>query len=83
MTVSGMVDGDSLIAGALGPTNDLFDDFEIRIEGIGTAAGKFFISNVQIDAPHDGAAEFSATIRSSGVIDWTPPPAPPPAPPPG
>lgn len=71
MSVSGMLSGDSLIAASLGPTNGLFGDYEIRIEGIGTAAGNFFFSNIEVSAPHDGAAEFSATIQSSGVISWT------------
>lgn len=71
MSVSGMLSGDSLIAASLGQTNGLFGDYEIRIEGIGTAAGNFFFSNIEVSAPHDGAAEFSATIQSSGVISWT------------
>jgi predicted secreted protein len=67
-----MLSGDSLIAASLGATDALFDDYEIRIEGMGTAAGSFFFSNLQINAPHDNAGDFSATIRSSGVITWTP-----------
>jgi predicted secreted protein len=71
MSVAGMISGDSLIAKALGPTNGLFGDYEIRIEGIGTAAGSFFFSSIEVSAPHDGAAEFTANIQSSGVITWT------------
>lgn len=70
MSVSGLLSGDTLISAALGATSALFDDYEIRIEGIGTAAGDFFFSNIEISAPHDGAGEFSATIMSSGVITW-------------
>lgn len=71
MTVSGVVSGDELISAALGATSALFDDYEIRIQGIGTAAGSFFFANLELTAPHDGAGEFSATIRSSGEITWT------------
>lgn len=71
MSVGGMLSGDTLIAQALGATSALFDDYEIRIEGIGTAAGDFFFSNIEVSAPHDGAAEFSASIQSSGVVTWT------------
>lgn len=72
MSVEGMISNASLISAALGATSALFDDYEIRIEGIGTAAGSFFFSNIEISAPYDGAGEFSATIMSSGVITWTP-----------
>lgn len=72
MSVAGMISNSSLIAASLGATTALFDGYEIRIQGIGTAAGNFFFSNIEITAPHDGAAEFSATIQSSGVVTWTP-----------
>ena len=71
MTVSGLLDGSSLIAASLGVTTALFDDYEIRIEGIGTAAGDFFFASMEITANHDGAAEFSASIQSSGIVTWT------------
>lgn len=72
MTVSGIIKGGTLIAKALGATTSLVNDFEILIEGIGTAAGDFHFSSIEITANHDGAAEFSATIASSGEITWTP-----------
>lgn len=71
MTVSGLVDGGTLIAKALGATTSLINDFEIEVEGIGTAAGEFHFSSMEITANHDGATEFSATIASSGEITWT------------
>ncbi|MES2814467.1 MAG: phage tail tube protein [Pseudomonadota bacterium] len=71
MTVSGLLDGATLIAASLGATAALFDGYEIRIEGIGTAAGSFFFASMEITANHDGAAEFSASIQSSGIITWT------------
>lgn len=71
MSVSGMLDGASLVGASLGATSALFDSYEIRIEGIGTAAGSFFFASMEITANHDGAAEFSASIQSSGIITWT------------
>jgi predicted secreted protein len=71
MSVSGYISGDSLISKSLGPTASLFGAYEIRIEGIGTAAGNFFFSSIEVTAPHDGPAGFSATIQSSGVVTWT------------
>lgn len=70
LSVEGILKGDSLIAAALGDTTALLDDYEIRIDGIGTAAGEFHFSSIEINGPHDDAAEFSATIMSSGPITW-------------
>ncbi|WP_395543276.1 phage tail tube protein [Neotabrizicola sp. sgz301269] len=72
MSVSGIIKGTSLIGKALGVTTDLLGDYEIRIDGMGTAAGQFHFSSLEITAPHDDATEFSATIASSGEITWTP-----------
>lgn len=71
LTVSGLVSGDSLIAKSLGATNALLSNYEIRIQGIGTASGSFHFSSISVDGPHDGAGEFSATLASSGQITWT------------
>lgn len=72
MTVSGLLKGTSLLAKALGATTNLLGDYEIRVEGMGTYSGEFHFSSLEITAPHDDAAEFSATIASSGEIVWTP-----------
>lgn len=72
MTVTGMLDGDSLLNAAFGDTTALINPYEIEITGIGTASGDFHFSNITVEAPHDGASEFSATIASSGEITWTP-----------
>jgi len=71
MSVEGMLSGDSLIAKSLGATDDLFGAYEIRIEGIGTCAGDFFMSSFEIGAPHDDATTFTATIQSSGPVTFT------------
>ena len=71
MSVSGMLSGDSLIGASLGATDKLFGEYEIQIDGIGTASGNFFFASIEVSAPHDGAAEFTASIQSSGVVTWT------------
>jgi predicted secreted protein len=71
MTVDGLLDGQSLLAAALGDTTDLIGDYEIDVDGIGIAAGQFHFSSMNIGAPHDDAATFSATIASSGEITFT------------
>lgn len=71
MTVSGIIKGGTLISKALGATTNLINNFEISIDGIGTAAGEFHFSSLELTANHDGVTEFSATIASSGPITWT------------
>lgn len=71
MTVSGIVNGASLISKSLGVTTSLVAEYTIDIDGIGAAAGDFHFSSMEITANHDGAAEFTATIASAGAITWT------------
>lgn len=71
MSVSGLLDGNSLLSKSLGATTNLLDDYVIDIDGIGTVAGKFHFSSFEIGAPHDDAATFSASIASSGEITFT------------
>lgn len=68
----GLMDGAALIDLALGPnTSALLSDYEVVVEGIGSFAGNFHLSSIEIGTPHDGAAEMSGTLASSGVITWT------------
>ena len=71
MSVEGILKGDTLVSKALGVTTNLLDDYIIDIDGIGTVAGEFHFSSMEIGAPHDDAATFSATIASSGEITFT------------
>ena len=71
MSVEGLLDGTSLLGKALGATTALLGDYVIDIDGIGVVAGKFHFSSMEIGAPHDDAATFSATIASSGEITFT------------
>jgi predicted secreted protein len=74
ISAEGLVDGAGLIGTSLGATNALLGEYEIEIEGIGTAAGEFHFSSYEISAPHDDAATFSMSLQSSGVVTWTPAP---------
>jgi TP901-1 family phage major tail protein len=70
ITASGLIDGPGLIGQALGATTALVGQYEVRIEGIGTASGEFHFSSYEIEAAHDGAGEYSMTLASSGPITW-------------
>lgn len=71
MSVEGVLKGDSLISKSLGATTALLGDYVIDIDGIGEVSGEFFFQNFAISAPHDDAATFTATIQSSGEIEFT------------
>lgn len=69
MAVEGVFFDETFITDALDSNTALFN-YQIDIDGVGTATGLFFLSNVEVGAPHDNAATFSARIMSSGVITW-------------
>lgn len=71
ISVSGLLDGDEIIDKALGPTTALLDDYEVRIEGLGTFAGTFALESPELSTPHDAPAEQNFTLKSSGVVAWT------------
>lgn len=72
MSVEGLLDGSSLLAASLGVSTGLLDAYEIDIDGIGVVSGNFHFNNMEIGAPHDDGATFTAAIQSSGVITFTP-----------
>lgn len=72
-TVEGILSDATLInlVNAAGAGTSLHD-FEIEVAGIGTWAGKFFISNFEVaGAEGPEAATFSCAITGSGVIGFT------------
>ena len=71
MSVSGLLDGSTLLDAALAGSASLSGTYTIDIDDIGEATGTFYFGNMEVSAPHDGAAEFSASIQSSGPITWT------------
>ena len=62
----------ALAAAALAPnTSTLLSAYEVRVEGVGTFAGSFFMSTVEIGAPHDDLVGQTGTLMSNGVVTWT------------
>ena len=50
----------------------LLEQLEITIDGLGTFAGDFMMTNGQLGAPMAEAIRLNVTFESSGVITWTP-----------
>jgi len=72
LSFDGLMDGSTLIALALGTsTTALLDDYEVRIEGVGTIAGDFHMSTTELGTPHDGPVSLTATFVSAGPITFT------------
>lgn len=69
MQVEGVFNDTTFITDGLDADTALYN-FQIDLEGIGTATGLWFLSNVEIGAPHEDAATFSAQLMSSGAITW-------------
>ncbi len=69
---SGLWTDASLMAAALASnTSTLLSGYEVRIEGVGTFAGNFYLASVELGTPHDDATEVSGSLQSSGAITWT------------
>ena len=69
LTSTGVVKDATLIAAAAGGT--LLSAHEVEITGLGTAAGDFFITSLQIDGDQADAATYTYNVESSGAITWT------------
>lgn len=52
-------------------TATLLSTYEVRVEGVGTIAGSFFMNSTEIGAPHDNLVNQKGTLMSSGAITWT------------
>lgn len=70
MQVEGVFNDKTFLTDGLDANTALYD-FQIDLELIGTATGKWFLSNVELGAPHEDAATFSAQLMSSGPVYWT------------
>lgn len=69
---TGLMDGATYVSLALGATTTaLLADYEVDIEGVGTIAGDFHLSTVELGTPHDDAVELTMTLMSSGAITFT------------
>ena len=72
VSFSGLMDGETYVALALGSTTTaLLAAYTVEIEDIGTFTGNFHLSSVELGTPHDDAVELSMTLASSGAIAWT------------
>lgn len=71
MSVTGLLDTSTLPDAALAASASLTGTYTIDIDDMGEATGTFYFGNLEITANHDGAAEFSASIQSSGAVTWT------------
>jgi TP901-1 family phage major tail protein len=61
----------SLITSTMSGT-DIVSDFSILFPTIGTMAGPFAITSLEIGAPYNEGATFSCSIQSAGAFTWTP-----------
>jgi TP901-1 family phage major tail protein len=50
----------------------IVDTFSITFPKIGTMAGPFALSSLEIGAPYNEGSTFSASIQSAGEFTWTP-----------
>ena len=61
----------SLITSTMSGT-DIVSDFSILFPTIGTMAGPFAITSLEIGAPYNEGSTFSCSIQSAGTFTWTP-----------
>lgn len=73
LSVEGIMKDDDLMARAIAGTA-LLDTLELRITGVGTIAGTFFLANFELGAPTSEGTTFSASLQSSGSFTYTPTP---------
>ena len=50
---------------------DVMENVSLLFPAIGTIAGEFVISGLEIGAPYNEAATFSATLQSAGAYTYT------------
>jgi TP901-1 family phage major tail protein len=68
----GLWDSTALLQSALAVSAaTLLSGYEVRIEGLGTLAGNFFFSSLEIGSSHDDNVSVSGTLMSSGPTTWT------------
>ena len=61
----------SLVAAALATnTSTLLSNYEVRVEGVGTMSGTFFMNTIDIGSPHDDLVDQKGTLMSSGPVTF-------------
>ncbi len=72
ISFTGLMDNATYLALSLGVTTTaLLDNYELRIDGVGTIAGSFHLSSTELGTPHDDAVELTMSLMSSGAITFT------------
>jgi len=61
----------SLVQAALATnTSTLLSNYEVRVEGVGTMSGAFFMNTIDIGSPHDDLVDQKGTLMSSGPVTF-------------
>lgn len=69
---SGVAVGTTLIDLVKDPTGTMLHDMEIEVNALGTAAGSFFITSLElVGEDGENPTTFSCNFESSGSITWT------------
>lgn len=71
LSIEGVAKDTTLLTAATASTPALLLGYELRFEGIGTVAGDFYLSNVELGAPYNEAVTFTASLQSSGTFTFT------------
>lgn len=69
--VEGVIIDSTFLALAVGTASSLLAAYSIEIEGIGTFAGNFYLTSLQVSGEQADATTFTANIQSSGTITFT------------
>jgi TP901-1 family phage major tail protein len=67
----GLFDGQSQLSAAVGDATALSATYTLLVTGVGSFAGLFHLSSVELGAPHEDAATFTMTLASAGAITFT------------
>ena len=70
MSVEGVVKDNQLVVLATGD-GDLIKACSIDFPGVGTISGDFFIASLELGAPHNDQATFTASLQSSGAFTFS------------
>jgi TP901-1 family phage major tail protein len=71
MSGEGLFDGQSQLQAAVGDPAGLRGTYTLLVAGVGSFAGLFHLSSVELGAPHEEAATFTLSLASAGVIAFT------------
>lgn len=71
LSVDGVLKDDVLIEAAMGAGSAILSAYEVEVEGFGTFDGDWFLNSVELGGAHNGEITFSASLSSSGEVDFT------------